>query len=103
MDKSQIEDIYPLTPMQEGLLFQTLFDSESAAYFLQIRLNWQGNLQVERFRDSWRQLMQRHVVLRSVFVHEGVKRPVQITLKSCLLYTSPSPRDGATSRMPSSA
>ncbi len=81
MDKSQIEDIYPLTPMQEGLLFQTLFDSESAAYFLQIRLNWQGNLQVERFRDSWRQLMQRHVVLRSVFVHEGVKRPVQITLK----------------------
>jgi hypothetical protein len=44
MDKSQIEDIFPLTPMQEGLLFQSLYDSGSTAYFLQMTLGWAGAL-----------------------------------------------------------
>ena len=44
-----------------------------------------------------------------VIVEKPVKKDVQIygeyvgTIKACLLYTSPSPRDGLLSRMPSSA
>ena len=38
-----------------------------------------------------------------IHVEKGVLLMTKATIKDCLLYTSPSPRDGATSRMPSSA
>ncbi|MFT5194820.1 MAG: amino acid adenylation domain-containing protein [Candidatus Promineifilaceae bacterium] len=81
MDRSQIEDIFPLTPMQAGLLFQTLFDEGSLAYFLQMTLNWHGELDIDLFKESWRLLLIRHPVLRSAFIHEGVKQPLQVTFK----------------------
>lgn len=79
--KQDIDDIYPLSPMQEGLLFQALYDAESAAYFLQMTLELTGALNAAYFRQAWRILAQRHAVLRSAFVHEGVKQPLQVVLK----------------------
>lgn len=81
MDRSQIDDIFPLTPMQEGLLFQSVFDQASSAYFLQMTLRWKGELSLDLFKHSWRELLQRHPVLRSAFVYEGVKRPLMVALK----------------------
>lgn len=82
--KPQVDDIYPLSPMQEGLLFQTLFDNTSTAYFLQMNLHLEGELNEALFRQSWQILAQRHAVLRSAFVYEGVPRPVQVVLKERL-------------------
>ena len=79
--KAQIEDIYPLSPMQSGLLFRALFDAADRAYFLQITLRFLGELRDDSFADSWRFLSRRHAILRTAFVHEDVARPVQVVLK----------------------
>lgn len=82
MKKSEIEDIYPLSPMQEGLLFQSLFDSDSHAYVLQISYGLRGDLEPKSFEKSWNELCQRHAVFRTAFIHEDVARPLQVVLKN---------------------
>ena len=43
--RSKLEDVLPLTPLQEGLLFQTLFDSESEdLYVSQMLIDIEGPL-----------------------------------------------------------
>ncbi|WP_166226424.1 condensation domain-containing protein, partial [Pseudomonas atagonensis] len=65
-----IEDIYPLSPMQQGMLFHTLYAQQSGDYINQMCVAVDG-LQVERFREAWQAAMDSHDVLRSGFVWEG--------------------------------
>lgn len=81
MDKSLIEDIYPLSPMQEGFLFQSLYDPDPEAYFVQLNFRFRGKLQPSPFRNAWLSLCARHGGLRSAFLHEGLSRPAQVVLK----------------------
>jgi tyrocidine synthetase-3 len=81
MDKSSIDDICPLSPMQEGFLFQALYDPDPEAYFVQINFRFRGKLSEDAFRQTWHLLSARHGVLRSAFVHEGLSRPAQVVLK----------------------
>jgi amino acid adenylation domain-containing protein/non-ribosomal peptide synthase protein (TIGR01720 family) len=61
-----IEDVYPLTPMQQGMLFHTLRDSGSA-YVEQ--MSWKvTRLDVYAFRQAWAALIARHAILRSAIV-----------------------------------
>ncbi|MBX8549945.1 amino acid adenylation domain-containing protein [Pseudomonas cichorii] len=62
-----IEDIYPLSPMQQGMLFHTLFEEEAGNYINQMRVDVTG-LDVERFRAAWQATVDAHEVLRSGFV-----------------------------------
>jgi amino acid adenylation domain-containing protein/non-ribosomal peptide synthase protein (TIGR01720 family) len=78
--RGAIEDVYPLTPMQEGLLFQSLLDEGSRVYFLQLSYRMAGPLDVDRFRAAWDEVARRHAVLRGSIVHEGVDRPLQVIL-----------------------
>src|SRR5262245_58159756 len=81
MNASSIEDICPLSPLQEGFLFQSLYDPAPDAYFVQMNFRFRGELQPESFRDAWLMLAARHGVLRSAFLHEGLSRPAQVVLK----------------------
>ncbi|MCU1758991.1 non-ribosomal peptide synthase/polyketide synthase [Pseudomonas sp. 14P_8.1_Bac3] len=77
----QIEDIYPLSPMQQGMLFHTLFEQQSGDYINQLCVDVDG-LQFERFRDAWQAAMDAHDVLRSSFVWDGeLPRPLQVIHK----------------------
>ncbi|VVM96663.1 non-ribosomal peptide synthase/polyketide synthase [Pseudomonas fluorescens] len=77
----QVEDIYPLSPMQQGMLFHTLYEQQSGDYINQMCVAVDG-LQVERFRDAWQAAMDSHDVLRSGFVWEGgLQRPLQVVHK----------------------
>ena len=67
--------------MQEGLLFESLCDEASKAYFVQMRYQLRGELDAELFAQSWRELCCRHANLRSVIIHEGQPRPFQAVLK----------------------
>ncbi|MDP8242500.1 MAG: amino acid adenylation domain-containing protein [Candidatus Hinthialibacter antarcticus] len=78
---SEIADVYPLSPMQQGLLFQSLYQPESQAYFLQMSFRLNGGLSVEAFRQAWFELCQRHAIFRTAFVYDGVASPLQIVLK----------------------
>ncbi|PTR20184.1 amino acid adenylation domain-containing protein [Pseudomonas sp. GV085] len=81
----QIEDILPLSPMQQGMLFHSLFAPDAGAYVPQMRVDVQG-LDVEAFRDAWQQTLQRHEVLRAAFFSESNgSRPLQVILVDATL------------------
>jgi len=76
-----IDDIYTLTPMQEGMLFHALVEKNSATYFEQISYSLVGDLDRNLVQDSLNELLKRHDILRSAFVYEGFERPLQIVLR----------------------
>ena len=79
--KKNVQNIYALTPMQEGILFQTLYDPKSLSYFEQFNFHISGNLNIPVFEETWNNLMQRHDIFRTIFVYKNVPQPLQIVLK----------------------
>jgi len=79
--KYPVQDIYPLSPMQEGMLFHSLLDPESDFYFEQMTYRLQGKLDINAVEASVRQLISRYDILRTLFIHEGLDRPLQVVLK----------------------
>ena len=73
-----IADIYPLTPFQKGLLFHTLLTPDSRLYFTQLRCRINNALEIEAFEWSWRRVIERHPILRTAFVWEGLEEPLQV-------------------------
>ena len=47
---STVEDIYPLSPMQAGMLFHALYDETSPVHFVQLTGEFQGNFKYLHFR-----------------------------------------------------
>jgi len=76
--KRAIEDIYPLSPMQKGMLFHTLFDPEAEEYFEQLSSTFYGDLDAAAFRRAWEHTIQRHPVLRTAVVWERRDEPYQV-------------------------
>ena len=75
----QLEDILPLSPLQEGLLFHALYDARAPdVYTVQLVLSLQGRLDEEALKAAAQALIERHAGLRAAFRHEGLSRPVQI-------------------------
>ena len=76
-----IESIYPLSPMQQGMLFHSLYAPDSGVYFGQMTLNLQGNVNIAAFEAAWQKVVDRHSVLRTFFVWENRQTPLQVVLK----------------------
>ncbi|MXS79168.1 non-ribosomal peptide synthetase, partial [Nitrosomonas sp. JL21] len=66
----QLEDLYPLSPMQAGMLFHSVFDAGGDIYLNQLRVDI-DHLDVERFRAAWQSALDRHDILRTGFIQEG--------------------------------
>ncbi|MHC5728636.1 MAG: condensation domain-containing protein, partial [Nostoc sp.] len=77
----KVESIYPLSPMQQGMLFHSLYAPESGVYFDQITLNLKGNINSAAFQSAWQKVLDRHSVLRTLFVWENRQSPLQIVMK----------------------
>lgn len=80
-DKQNIQKIYPLTAMQEGMLFHTLYGGNDA-YFNQVCYRTAGHLDTALLAQSLEQLSLRHDILRTSFVYEKNERPIQVVLKN---------------------
>ncbi|HYH82092.1 MAG TPA: amino acid adenylation domain-containing protein, partial [Longimicrobium sp.] len=78
----EVEDLYPLAPLQEGLLFHTLFEPGNGAYVGQFGYRLEGELDVEAFRRAWSGVVQRHAALRTGFTWEGVREPLQVVRRA---------------------
>src|SRR5690348_8979894 len=79
----QIEDILPLSPLQEGLLFHALYDAQGPdVYTVQLVLGLEGALDPAALQVAARALLARHSSLRAGFQHENLMRPVQIIVRS---------------------
>ncbi|MFN2631811.1 MAG: amino acid adenylation domain-containing protein [Thermoanaerobaculia bacterium] len=78
MKPAPFEDVYELSPMQQGILFHTLYDPAADHYFKQSVLTLRGDLDGERFAQAWQRVAARHVILRTSFHWEGLEKPVQV-------------------------
>jgi hypothetical protein len=74
----QIEDAYRLTPLQQGMLFHTLQAPDSGAYLNQQSYSLEGELDVDAFQEAFRQVVQRHTMLRTAFVLQAGGEPRQV-------------------------
>ena len=77
----QIEDVLPLAPLQEGLLFHALYDAQAPdIYTVQLDLGLEGALDSAAMAAAVQALVARHASLRARFRHAHLGRPVQIIL-----------------------
>jgi non-ribosomal peptide synthase protein (TIGR01720 family) len=75
----RIYDIYPLSPIQQGMLFHSLFEPSDGTYLTQFVCELTGNLNKEAFRAAWQQVMNSHSSLQACFEAEIVSdEPVQV-------------------------
>ncbi|HJX19630.1 MAG TPA: condensation domain-containing protein, partial [Steroidobacteraceae bacterium] len=63
----EVEDIYPLSGLQQGLLFHSLYAPQSAVYVVSVTCRLGGPLDVAAFRRAWQHVVERHAVLRTAF------------------------------------
>ena len=77
----RVQDIYRLSPTQQGMLYHALYDEDSTLYQGQISFRLLGRLDPALVEKSFQALFHRYDVLRTVYVHEGVSQPLQVVLE----------------------
>ncbi|TMN45131.1 non-ribosomal peptide synthetase [Pseudoalteromonas sp. S2755] len=78
--KENIADIYPLSPLQEGMLFHHIMDKTEDLYLTSFTLKLANAELVEQLITALQSLVARHDTLRTVFFWEGLPEPVQVVL-----------------------
>ena len=81
---AMVEDIYSLSPLQEGLLFEHASGRSEGAYAQQVTYRIVGPLDTRRLEAAWRALVARHQVLRTGFSYRHHDRPLQVVLRDCV-------------------
>jgi len=81
LNKENIEDLYPLSPLQEGMLFHAVYQPESPLYFEQFRMELKGGLNVDCFEKAWNYVISNNSILRTVFRWKSLDKPIQVVLK----------------------
>jgi amino acid adenylation domain-containing protein len=80
MSAKNIEDAYPLSPMQEGLLFHGLYAPEGGLYVTQFACEM-DDVDVEALRRAWQQIIDRYQAFRTAFVWKNVEKPLQVVAR----------------------
>ena len=75
---SSIEAIFPLPPIQQGILFHSLAAQDSGIYVGQTSCLLAGELDTAAFVSAWKRVVERHAILRTAFVWEEIEEPVQV-------------------------
>jgi amino acid adenylation domain-containing protein len=73
-----VADIYPLTPVQKGMLFHTLAAPGSGMYVEQYSCTINGPLRTELFQQAWDRALARHPALRTAFLWQDLDEPLQV-------------------------
>nr|WP_314464361.1 non-ribosomal peptide synthase/polyketide synthase [uncultured Clostridium sp.] len=77
---NKVEKIYPLSNMQKGMLFHSIGDKKSKAYFSQIEMDIKGEVDETVFEESLNEVMDRHEILRASF-NNKMDEPLHIILR----------------------
>jgi amino acid adenylation domain-containing protein/non-ribosomal peptide synthase protein (TIGR01720 family) len=77
-DGRAVDDIYPLTPMQAGMVFHWLSHRDEAVYLQQVTFVLDGVTDVDVLAAAWQRVVDQTTVLRSRVVWTGVPAPVQV-------------------------
>ncbi len=85
MTAPNIEAIYRLSPLQEGILFHALEQARPGVYFEQYDCSFEHPLDARRLERAWQALAARHPVMRTLFSWERRDRPLQVVRRSVTL------------------
>lgn len=85
MKQQNVEDIYGLTAMQEGMLFHSIKADSSSMYAEQFSCKLTGEINEDSFWRAWQKVIDENAILRTAFVWEKVKKPIQVVLNHCKL------------------
>ena len=89
MKKEDIESIYSLSPIQEGILFHILASPQSGMYFEQFSRIWPFPvISPEIFEKSLQAMLDRHTILRTAFYWEEAEQPLQVVHKNVKIHIS---------------
>ncbi|SHJ86642.1 fengycin family lipopeptide synthetase B [Clostridium cavendishii DSM 21758] len=85
IQKSAIKNIYPLTFVQEGMLFHSLNNLDNKdLYFEQLLVEIDGEIDKHIFEKAWTEVVTRNEALRTIFRWEKISKPLQIILKEVI-------------------
>ncbi|HEV7506310.1 MAG TPA: amino acid adenylation domain-containing protein [Thermoanaerobaculia bacterium] len=85
LDLKDVADVFPLSPAQNGMLFHSLMAPESGVYVTQVACSLSADLDSRLFRQAWEKLAERHEVLRTAFLWDGLDEPLQAVHKQVSL------------------
>ncbi|MGE7092947.1 amino acid adenylation domain-containing protein [Lysinibacillus sp. NPDC048646] len=80
--QGNIEDIWNPSPMQEGMLYHTLYDEKKSMYYVQSCSELHGELDISLFNEAWNIVINKNDILRSHFIFENIKRPLLLVNKN---------------------
>src|SRR5262249_2006036 len=80
-DAANIDAIYPQSSTQQGMLFAALFAPELGIDIVQGIFSSRGQLQVSALKRAWEGALERHDVLRTLFIASSAERPLQVVLR----------------------
>lgn len=81
LDVANVEDIYPLAPMQQGLLLHTLLNPGAGMYMMQDRYRFASPIDVNAFEKAWQRVVERYEVLRTGFVWRTEEMQLQVVYR----------------------
>src|SRR5204863_807670 len=73
-----IEDVYPLSPMQQGMLFHSLYEPEGGANTVQTSYGIEGEFNEAAFEQAWQRVIEQYSVLCTSFIWGGVAEPLLV-------------------------
>ena len=78
---ANVQDIYPLAPLQEGILYHHIAAEQGDPYLLQATCALRDPAHVRRFAEGLQAMIDRHDILRTALVWEGLEQPLQVALR----------------------
>ncbi|WP_146229540.1 non-ribosomal peptide synthetase, partial [Pseudomonas soli] len=86
---ANVQDIYPLAPLQEGILYLHLSSTDADPYALRAQLRFDSPARLQAFAQALEQVIARHDILRTAVLWEGLAQPVQVVWRQAPLQLAP--------------
>ncbi|PQQ33035.1 non-ribosomal peptide synthetase [Photorhabdus luminescens] len=82
---ANIQDIYALSPLQDGILFHHLLANKGDPYLLVSQTAFADRSLLDSYLAAVQQVVNRHDILRTAFIWQGLSAPVQVVWRQARL------------------